>query len=596
MLLEGQVAVQMRIYEAEVPFGGETALYIENHTNVPVTGGVFNVAVGTGTPLIGPYNPQSLFPGAARYLEIAVNGETLEPRQPVSAVPYAYQAEMANHASTASVATVADDAQLLEGMTLAEVTGAAQGAAAANALAIANETARAQAAEQANSTAIAGEATRALAAEQVNAAAIESEATRAQGAEEANSDAVTSEAARALAAEQANSAVSSSNLGLIDAIDERVTALESAPGGGRFIACADELTIEDTATGLLWERKTTDGSVHDVSNSYTWSSTGTAPDGAAYTQFLATLNAAPGFVGYTDWRLPSISEWQTILSGSLVTFSSPEVDPLDPAMGTNPSGAPQVQYPGQMPFNADFVAVAPFVSNGLWHWTSASRSGGGGIEAWGFWWGDPPSFLYSGKTTPAYVRAVRTGSCAAPPTPRFEACSDGLTVADTATGLLWERKTNDGSVHDMGNTYTWSSTGTAADGTAYTVFLASLNAASGFAGHTNWRLPSISELQSILVGSGVVYSSADVSPADSAMGTNPTGQSGTCASAPCIDPDFTAVGGPTTSSFYWSSSSFESDPTWAWDVGFHSGIILEFNSPKSGADFVRAVRAGSWTE
>ena len=50
VLLEGQVAVQVRVYEAEVPFVGETALYIENHTNVPVTVGVFNVAVGTGPP------------------------------------------------------------------------------------------------------------------------------------------------------------------------------------------------------------------------------------------------------------------------------------------------------------------------------------------------------------------------------------------------------------------------------------------------------------------------------------------------------------------------------------------------------------------
>jgi hypothetical protein len=225
VLLEGQVAVQMRIYEAEVPFGGETALYIENHIDVPVTGGVFNVAVGMGTPLIGPYNPQSLFPGAARYLEIAVNGETLEPRQPVSAVPYAYQAEMANHASTASVATVADDAQLLEGMTLAEVTGAAQGAAAANALAIANETVRAQAAEQANSTAIAGETTRALAAEQVNADGVT-----------ANAGAITAETLRAVGAEQANASSSAGNSGLIAALEARIASLEAAqgapPGGG----------------------------------------------------------------------------------------------------------------------------------------------------------------------------------------------------------------------------------------------------------------------------------------------------------------------------------------------------------------------------
>ena len=30
-------------------------------------------------------------------------------------------------------------------------------------------------------------------------------------------------------------------------------------------------TISDTTTRLMWEKKTTDGSVHDVNNTYTWS-------------------------------------------------------------------------------------------------------------------------------------------------------------------------------------------------------------------------------------------------------------------------------------------------------------------------------------
>jgi len=181
---------------------------------------------------------------------------------------------------------------------------------------------------------------------------------------------------------------------------------------------------------------------------------------------------------------------------------------------------------------------------------------------------------------------------------RFEACTDGVTVADNETGLLWERKTTTGDVHDVGNTYTWSSTGSAADGTAYTEFLATLNTAPGFAGHTDWSLPFISELQSILVGQGVTIRVTDsVDPPDPAMGTNPTGQSTTCSEDACIDPDFAAIGGPTASSResnYWSASSNSIGSFLAWAAYFDSGDV-DSTSFKPSDGFVRAVRAGSCT-
>jgi len=178
----------------------------------------------------------------------------------------------------------------------------------------------------------------------------------------------------------------------------------------------------------------------------------------------------------------------------------------------------------------------------------------------------------------------------------LEACADGLTVADHDTGLLWEKKTGTpvafpGVVcetagcpdpHDVANAYEWSNVSPDPNGNAFTDFLAKLNdssqpatwssSSSGsvgtqatgcFADHCDWRLPNVVEIQTIL---------------DCSLG------------APCIDPLF----GPTASSFYWSASSFATNPDRAWTASFNDGFV-SVGSSKTVDRFVRAVRAGSCT-
>ena len=141
------------------------------------------------------------------------------------------------------------------------------------------------------------------------------------------------------------------------------------------------------------------------------------------------------------------------------------------------------------------------------------------------------------------------------PPARFVDNLDG-TVTDTLTGLMWEQKTGTvGSLvscstaptcadpTNVNNLYSWSSSGSAADGMLFTDFLAKMNCtvlqfggACGPGLHRDWRIPTSAELQSIQ----------------------------NCLSSPCIDPIF----GPTAASNYWSSSSFAGNPANAWFVNF----------------------------
>jgi hypothetical protein len=164
-------------------------------------------------------------------------------------------------------------------------------------------------------------------------------------------------------------------------------------------------------------------------------------------------------------------------------------------------------------------------------------------------------------TWPRLQRRFPATSCAAP---RFVDNGNG-TVTDNLTGLVWEKKTQDSSVHRVDIGYPWSAEGTAADGPAFTVFLATLNSGACLAGQCDWRLPTRDEVQTILL------------------------EPFPCDPNPCIDGIF----GPTATAISWSSTSSQFNPTLAWGVDFSGGGAGYVVFGKKDLAFaVRAVRGG----
>lgn len=138
------------------------------------------------------------------------------------------------------------------------------------------------------------------------------------------------------------------------------------------------------------------------------------------------------------------------------------------------------------------------------------------------------------------------------------------TITDNLTGLMWEKQSDDGSIHDKDNTYTWVN-----------MFAAKVDTLNSmvFAGHNDWRVPNIVELESLKnfgrVGPAV-YSAFNTSCAP------------TCTVTTCSC---------TQSNAYWSSSSYQSQPTLGWYVNFFYGNTT--NDQKAISRLLRAVRAGS---
>jgi hypothetical protein len=84
-LINGTRDLTVKVFAAE---SGGAALWEETHADVVFDAGAFAVALGSNTPL-----PDTLFDTPDRWLEMAVDGATLSPRQQFTSAPYAINAD-----------------------------------------------------------------------------------------------------------------------------------------------------------------------------------------------------------------------------------------------------------------------------------------------------------------------------------------------------------------------------------------------------------------------------------------------------------------------------------------------------------------------
>jgi hypothetical protein len=140
------------------------------------------------------------------------------------------------------------------------------------------------------------------------------------------------------------------------------------------------------------------------------------------------------------------------------------------------------------------------------------------------------------------------------------------TITDTKTQLTWEKLSDDDSIHDVDTTTGW--TGAFAK-------VAALNAA-GFAGHTDWRVPNVIEMQSLMeYGVTVPLEVPAISPVFN------TGCVAGCSvlTCSCTRPFFT-----------WTSTTTADDRRYAWGGWFQDGVLIR--QFKTNPLSTRAVRGG----
>jgi hypothetical protein len=139
------------------------------------------------------------------------------------------------------------------------------------------------------------------------------------------------------------------------------------------------------------------------------------------------------------------------------------------------------------------------------------------------------------------------------------------TVTDLDTGLMWEKQSDDNSINDRDQLFTWATSQS---------HIAALNT-NNFANHNDWRMPNARELLS-LVDYGVANPAID----SSAFHTNCFGG---CTPSVCSCTAFLA---------YWTGTTVTNLPGSAFTVNFSDATVSVTIKNAANMAAVRGVRGG----
>jgi len=275
-----------------------------------------------------------------------------------------------------------------------------------------------------------------------------------------------------------------------------------ADASGNVIACTGTEQDGDLQEGVAWPSprftNNNDGTITDNLTGLMWTQNANAPGpavcnpGATYTwqdalDYAACLNTN-NYLGYNDWRLPNRKEMRSLInfgqSSSASWLNTQGFSNMQGSYWSSSTFAETPQDAWITDVNWDF-AYFEIKTSDYYAWPVRALS---------------TVISQTGQTT-CYDASGNVIACTgtgqdgalqegvAWPNPRFTNHNDG-TITDNLTGLMWTQNANAPGPAgcNPGATYTWQG---ALD------YAACLNT-NNYLGHSDWRLPNVNELESLV--------------------------------------------------------------------------------------------------